>query len=93
MSPTCTSTSLNFNPLDSDPMLASCQAATLPLAVMRVVQLLVCGEATVTVKAGRVLGLAGSAAQVTPTMTKHNVGKVAQAARAQNADLRRPKCK
>src|SRR5471032_2888191 len=51
-SPTLTRTSVRRKPFDSLPMTASCQAATLPLALSLMGRLAVCGWAEVTVSAG-----------------------------------------
>jgi len=54
--------------------------------VILVAQLLVCAVATVTVKAGRGLDLAGSAAQAAPTIAKKKAAQAEQADQADQAD-------
>ena len=52
-SPTLTRTSASRRPFDSEPTMASCQAATLPLAARVTVSSVISGAATVTVSTGR----------------------------------------
>ncbi len=78
-SPTLTRTSVRRSPPDSLPMIASCHAATLPLAASLIGRLAAVGRVVVTVSAGLTWAAALSAALDSPDAMSRATVRVAKA--------------